>query len=161
MIIDYLYLFCIYSFLGWVVEVVFFYFKTKKFNRRGILGGPYCPLYGLSLTVCTAILQHTSNIIIEIIICGAVCTLFEFITALLFDKVLKTPMWDYSECRFNIKGYVCLEFSIIWSFAAFACIKILNNLLFAMPTYVTLFASVAILAMMMTDVIFKAKTISR
>ena len=124
------YLFCIYSILGWIVEVIFFYLKTGKYNKRGILNGAYCPLYGFSLAVCTVLTQSVrNNLFIMILICGTVCTVFELLTGVVFYKLLNHKMWDYTERPMNIGGYVCLSFTIIWGTAAAVCVKYLNPLI--------------------------------
>lgn len=155
--LDLTYLFCIYSFLGWVVEVVFFYFKTKEIQKRGILSGPYCPLYGFSLAVCTVLISHIDNILIGLVICGFVCTSFELITGIVFDKILGRPMWDYTCCRFNLNGYICLTFSIIWSVVALLCVKLLNPLILSAFDITKLAASIGIITFMSTDVLTKVK----
>ena len=44
-IINYFLLFIIYSFLGWIMEVICIYGEFKKFVNRGFLIGPICPIY--------------------------------------------------------------------------------------------------------------------
>lgn len=154
---DLIYLFCVYSFLGWIVEVVFFYFKTKKFQKRGILHGPYCPLYGFSLAACTLCISHINNVFISIILCGIICTAFEFITGVILDKVLHRPMWDYSNCRFNIRGYICLTFAIIWSISAYLCVVLLNPILLNTFETVKIAASVSVITVMSSDALTKVK----
>ena len=39
-------LFIIYSFIGWIIEIIDIYFETKKLVNRGFLIGPVCPIYG-------------------------------------------------------------------------------------------------------------------
>ncbi|MCI1264697.1 MAG: putative ABC transporter permease, partial [Saccharofermentans sp.] len=40
-------MFFIYSFIGWVVEVIYYGVVEGRFINRGFLNGPMCPLYGL------------------------------------------------------------------------------------------------------------------
>ena len=154
--IDLLYLFCIYSVLGWVVEVLFFLIKTGKLQKRGILNGAYCPLYGFSLVISTIVVSNTiNNIFFEFLICAVICTFFELITGLIFDKVLHHKMWDYNNIKYNFGGYICLPFAIIWGISALACIKILNPLLLDMVAgegfLIKLIISVAVIAFMSMD----------
>ncbi len=159
--IDTVFLFCIYSFLGWVLEVVFFYIKTKKIQKRGILSGPYCPLYGFSIAVCTELVTNTDNLFFEFLICALICTAFEFVTAIIFDKILNKPMWDYSGVRFNIKGYICLKYSVIWGILAVGAIHLLNPVLLAEGSVFSAItktvASVGIISFMTTDILTKVK----
>ena len=159
--IDSVFLFCIYSFLGWVLEVVFFYAKTKKIQKRGILSGPYCPLYGFSIVVCTQVIKNINNLFLQFLICALICSAFEFITAIIFDKILKKPMWDYSGVRFNIKGYICLKYSVIWGVLAIVVIHLLNPVLLAensiFSSITKTVASIGIISFMATDILTKVK----
>ena len=42
----YFLLFIIYSFLGWLMEVICKFIQYKRFVNRGFLIGPICPIYG-------------------------------------------------------------------------------------------------------------------
>ncbi len=52
---------------------------------------------------------------------SAVITLTEFVFGILFNKILKKNVWDYSDMPLNIMGQVCPLFSVLW---AFLCIPI-------------------------------------
>ena len=38
--------FILYSFLGWVWETIYCTVREKRFQNRGFLFGPVCPIYG-------------------------------------------------------------------------------------------------------------------
>ena len=57
----YICLFMLYSFMGWVYESIFGIVKTGKWDRRGFLYGPICPIYGVGATIMT-ILTDLSGI---------------------------------------------------------------------------------------------------
>lgn len=159
--IDAVFIFCIYSFLGWVLETVFFYLKTKRIQKRGILSGPYCPLYGFSIAVCSQLTANVNNLFLEFITCALICTAFELITAIILDKILNKPMWDYSGVKYNLNGYICLKYSLIWGVLAIISIHLLNPLLlgdgsifFGITKTV---ASVGIISFMAIDTFAKVK----
>lgn len=114
-IYDMLWLFIIYAFLGWCLEVVYAAFKTKKFINRGFLNGSVCPIYGggalLVLVILDPVKEHP---FLVFLLSSAVTTLIEFITGWILELIYKKKWWDYSNRKFNIKGYICLEFSVIW-----------------------------------------------
>lgn len=116
--------FLIYSFLGWVVEVVYQALEKGLVVNRGFLNGPVCPIYGFGVVglfllmnaVSTRNLQALS--LWEIFICGAVlATLIELIGGWILDRSFHVRLWDYRDKPFNFRGYICLEFSIIWGLA--------------------------------------------
>ena len=47
--IELILLFFLYSFFGWITEVVFSFLTRKKFVNRGFLTGPFCPIYGFGI----------------------------------------------------------------------------------------------------------------
>lgn len=150
--LDITYLFCVYSVLGWVTEVAFFFAKTGKFHKRGILRGAYCPLYGFSLAVCTA-LSDGMTFVGTLLVCGAVCTAFELICGIVFDRLLGRVMWDYTDRRLNVSGYICAEFAAIWAVAAALCVRVLNPLILAAPTAVKCGVCIALCALMIADMV--------
>lgn len=110
--------FFVYSFLGWITEVVYHTLKTGKFVNRGFLNGPVCPIYGTGLAVCVLLLNTLADKWWLLFIAGgALATGLELLTGYVLDKIFKTKWWDYSKEPFNIKGYVCLRFALIWGIA--------------------------------------------
>lgn len=120
-------LFFIYSFLGWCCEVAFAAVKTGKFVNRGFLNGPICPIYGFGVLAVIFALEPVSGSLPLLFICSvAVTTLLEYVTGLVLESVFHMKWWDYSQSKFNIGGYVCLEFSLVWGFAAVFVVKLIH-----------------------------------
>ena len=118
--------FFIYSFFGWITEVIYATLKTGRFINRGFLNGPVCPIYGAGVSLCVLLLNPLADKWWLLILAGgALATALEFITGFVLDKIFKTKWWDYSGEPFNIKGYVCLRFAIIWGVAVLLVFKTL------------------------------------
>lgn len=115
---NYLLYFFIYGTLGWMLEVSFQSIKTGKFINRGFLNGPICPIYGIGASIVIFFLSGIADSNKLMLFLGAIfiATVIELITGFLLDKIFHKHWWDYSDRRFNIGGYVCLEFSIAWGF---------------------------------------------
>ena len=120
--------FLIYSFGGWVVEVIFHAVALGKVVNRGFLNGPVCPVYGFGvLSVFSMIntLQSSGYQMSEgmIFLFGVIlATVVELIAGWLLDVCFHARWWDYSDKPFNFHGYICLEFSLIWGLAIFLVI---------------------------------------
>ncbi|MEG1862124.1 MAG: putative ABC transporter permease [Oscillospiraceae bacterium] len=128
---DYLFFFAIYSFLGWCCEVCFCSIDTGKFVNRGFLNGPVCPIYGFGMVIilfCLTPLQEN----IFILFAGAfiLTTLLEGVAGWALKVIFHTSWWDYSDMPFNIGGYVCLKFSILWGFAACFVVRLIHPLIY-------------------------------
>lgn len=117
--------FIIYAFLGWVTEVVYAYAKHKRFINRGFLYGPLCPIYGVGIIVVVSLVQiiippsksfEWTRFIGLFMVTLFVTTLIEWIVGALMFKFFHTRWWDYSNRKWNINGYICMRFSLLWGF---------------------------------------------
>jgi len=113
-----IWLFIIYAFLGWCLEVVYATVHTGKFINRGFLNGPYCPIYGFGMIIVLLILEPF-KINIPILFVGSVLltSLLEFITGYVLERIFNQKWWDYTDEPYNLNGYICLGQSLVWGVA--------------------------------------------
>ena len=52
----------------------------------------------------------------------------EYLTGWVLEKVFHDKWWDYSKRPLNIKGYVCLEFSVLWGLACVFVVDVFQPL---------------------------------
>lgn len=146
--VDYLWFFFIYAFLGWCLEVIYAAIKTQKFINRGFLNGPVCPIYGLGLLILLSLFsnwlidfeilkraelsfwQHTIIIGRSLFFLFVISTLFtsvlEFLTGWILEKFFHAVWWDYHSKKWNLKGYICLQFSLLWGIAAVVVLYLIH-----------------------------------
>ena len=116
---NFMWIVLIYGFFGWCGEVAFAAVKDGKFVNRGFLNGPICPIYGFGVLIVTVALEPIANNIPLLFVGSVVFTsLLEFITGFVLERLFHEKWWDYSNVRFNIKGYICPQFSLLWGVAA-------------------------------------------
>jgi uncharacterized membrane protein len=92
-------IFFIGSVFGWLIEVLFAYHKTKKFqNRSSILYGPFGYAYGIVSVLLTLFLAGLSNysVILLFIISFIIGTIAEYIMSFGMELVYGYAVWDYS-----------------------------------------------------------------
>lgn len=119
--------FFIYAFLGWIAEVCFHAITRGEFANRGFLNGPLCPIYGVGVTLILLILGKWAQKPWAVLLVGiALPTLLELIGGWAMEKFFHNKWWDYSDRKLNFKGYICLEFSILWGLAAVCVICVLH-----------------------------------
>ena len=124
----YVALFAIYSFFGWIIEVIYRSITQRRFVNAGFLFGPFVPLYGFG-ALFVILLQHFFhdwNIIARLFMFGVALTSIEYLVGYLAEKIFELTLWDYSESRFNLHGRVSLLFSIIWAGFAFVFITFIH-----------------------------------
>lgn len=125
--IDSYLMFFIYSFIGWVVEVVYYGITEEKFINRGFLAGPLCPVYGLGFYAAIWIFEPLSNNFFVIFFgMAAACTIVELIAGIILYHAFHMRWWDYSDYKLNFRGYICLRFYIYWGIAASLGIYVLH-----------------------------------
>ena len=123
-------LFIIYSFLGWIVEVIANLIENKKFINRGFLIGPYCPIYGVGLLIIINFLKsYVDSYIIVFVMSMFICMTLEYLTSYVMEKLFNARWWDYSDKKFNINGRVCLETTIPFGLGGMAIMYIVNPFL--------------------------------
>ena len=111
-------IFIIYAFLGWCSEVAFAAVNKGKFVNRGFLNGPVCPIYGVGMLIVVLCLWNLRDRPLLFLGSALLTTALEFVTGFVLERFFHDKWWDYSDMPFNIKGYVCLKFTILWGLAA-------------------------------------------
>lgn len=120
-------LFIFYSIIGWIIEVLDQFYRKKRFINRGFLIGPYCPVHGIGALLMVLLLSGiTDSYIILFFSASLICTILEYITSFLLEKIFKARWWDYSCYKFNLNGRVCLQNSIFFGIAGVFIVKIAN-----------------------------------
>ena len=124
-------LYLVYSFLGWVAETVAATIKGRRFTNRGIASGPFCFIYGFTaVLLAVAFADLRSQPLALFLGCAIDATVVEWLTAKLLERVHRRKWWDYSGMRFNIDGYICLQYSLLWGALGTATVLWTNGLLF-------------------------------
>ena len=125
-----LWLFFIYSLMGWVTEVVLKYFQYKRLINRGFLIGPYCPIYGTGAVIVTLggnlLASVDRSWAMSFLIAFVLCGLLEYMTSYILEKHFHARWWDYSQKPMNLHGRVWIGNLILFGLGGMAIIKILN-----------------------------------
>lgn len=134
-VLDLIFIFIFYSFIGWLLEVITIIIKERRFVNRGITNGPLCTLYGVAALLVTVIARDSSNLLAIFFTSMIYGTGLELIAGKLLERTNRLKWWDYSDKPWNLDGYICLQYSLLWGFLGVLLIKIGN------PIFVTLFHS--------------------
>ena len=133
LVCKYYILYILYSFLGWILEVIVTFIKSKKIVNRGFLIGPYCPIYGKGALLIILLLNKYENDVIALFVMAVVvCSIIEYIASYLLEKLFNTRWWDYSNIKFNINGRVCLQNLVAFGIFGVILLKYINPFLFSL-----------------------------
>ncbi len=148
----------IYSCLGWCAEVAFAALKTGKFVNRGFLNGPVCPIYGFGILSVVLVLEPVKDNLLLLFFGSMVFTsALEFIAGYAMERFFHDKWWDYSNNPYNIKGYICLEFSVMWGIACVLVVDIIHPIIMglvnAIPHTLGLWLEGVLYVVLVTDAV--------
>lgn len=124
--------FMIYSFMGWVYETLYVTVKNMKWDNRGFLYGPVCPIYGTGAVAISMImealpLEQASSMewwkIFLIAFFGSI--VLEYGTSYALEKLFHAYWWDYSNMPLNVHGRICLPASILFGLAGILVVEVI------------------------------------
>jgi len=123
-------LFFIFSIFGWCWEVFYYLLQQGHFVNRGVLHGPWLPIYGAGGLVVLLFLYKVrphpvAFFFSTMLLCGTV----EYIGGWALEKIFGQVWWDYSGYFLNINGRVCAEGLFVFGVAGMAFIYVLAPLI--------------------------------
>lgn len=149
--------FIIYAFFGWCVEVAYAAFVKGEFVNRGFLSGPVCPIYGFGMIIIiTALSPLKDNLILLFLGASVLTSLLEFVTGYVLEKVFHEKWWDYSSAPFNLKGYICLSFSILWGLAGVFVIDLIHPMIEGVVQIIPKTAGIVLAVVLSVTMLFDA-----
>ena len=165
MIKVYIIYFFIYAIIGWVMEVTYNGIRAGKYINCGVLNGPWCPIYGFA-AVSILLFLKSLNIENKLILFFAsmfIASIIELVTGFILEKVFHKKWWDYTDKKFNIGGYICAEYSLIWGalcFILFEAVQpMIANFVADLPRNLVIGVNVGIAILFILDAIHTINTI--
>lgn len=109
--------FWIYSFFGFLLETAFAAVThSERQGRKCRLLLPLCPVYGLGVLAVLALPQEMTDSFWKLVVWGGLAaTAVEYVVHWWYQQALGVYFWDYSTMPGNLRGRVCLPFSIVWA----------------------------------------------
>lgn len=104
-------MFFIFSMIGWVWEVSLHLVTYGEFVNRGVLHGPWLPIYGSGgILILTVLKRLRDNPVLEFISTIVLCGVVEYFTAYYLELTHDgQKWWDYSGYFLNLHGRICAE----------------------------------------------------
>lgn len=153
--------FLIYSCVGWCLEVIYAAATTGQLVNRGFLNGPVCPIYGFGMIIVLFAITPLQHSILLLYISGVILpSALELVGGWALYKLYHTRWWDYSDFPFNIGGYICLEFCLLWGVGTLVVMRIVHpvvaDLVALIPPFVGVILMCFLYAVYAVDVVATA-----
>ncbi len=158
-------LFIVYSFIGYVSELIYCSIQFKKIVlNRGFFIGPYLPIYGVCCIMMTFFLEKYNNDLVALFIMSIVlCSITEFVTSYILEKIYKVRWWDYSNMKFNFEGRICLLNSCLFGVGGVALIHFINPTVYPildmLPKTLLIIIGLILVVIFLTDLSISVKTL--
>ena len=108
--------------VGYIYEVIFYYFDMGKIVNKGTTFGPWIPIYGFgTLFIVLICYSFRKKPLIVFLLASLISGIVEFLSGYIIFHVFHTRLWDYNVeiLNFgNIGGYVCLRSILLFGISS-------------------------------------------
>ncbi len=125
-----LWIFVLFSFLGWTAHCVWQSVKEKRPLNVGFLTLPFMPTIGAGFVLLFVFLSRYENIFMLFFASALLLTLFKYFAARLFDRAFGFKWKDYADSKYKLNKYVS-----IWEPFAYGAAGVLAVRLAFVPVY--------------------------
>ncbi len=127
-VIQWLFFFYFYCFVGWCIESVYVSLHKKRWVNRGFMRGPFLPLYGSGGIMMLVVSMPFQQYLPLVFIAGCIgATILEYVTGVTMEALFKVRYWDYSDKKFNFQGHVCLGTSLAWGLLTILMTRVVHK----------------------------------
>ena len=138
-----------FAFVGWVWEVSLHLIGDGVFVNRGVMHGPWLPIYGSGVVMIMLVLARwRSKPVVEaaaiVLLCGAV----EYGTSYVLEAVNGMRWWDYTGYFLNLNGRICGEGLMVFALGGMAAVYLLLPILDSLWSRIRPKVTVAICAVL-------------
>ena len=122
-------LFLLFSSIGWGWEVSLHLMNGEGFVNRGMLHGPWIPIYGaggiIALILCSKFRKNPlQELLFSIVLCGAI----EYLGAYVLETRYHERWWSYDGNFLNLHGRICAEGLIVFGIACMLVVYLIAPL---------------------------------
>lgn len=95
--------------VGWIYEVIFYWFTEGMLRNRGILYGPWLPIYGIGALGIYAVKPLKRNPVVLFFACALITGVVEYIIGYVGIHYFNLRLWDYRGLFLNLDGIICFR----------------------------------------------------
>ncbi len=123
-------MFFIYSGFGWVWEVFYYYLLQGHYINRGVMHGPWLPIYGAGgIAILIFLFPFRKSPVKHFFATMILCGVLEYGTSVFLEYAFGAQWWNYDGFFLNINGRICAEGLLVFGIAGLAFIYFLSPLL--------------------------------
>lgn len=132
--------FILYSIIGWIYETIYCSVKDLHWDNRGMLFGPYCPIYGVGAVADVLLCSHLGSPVAVFFCCVIGSAILEYTTSYVTEQLFHAVWWDYSDLPLNLHGRICLFCSVGFGVAGLVILYGIHPVMVALTDWMPLLA---------------------
>ena len=154
------FLFFTTCFIGWAWEVMLHLISDGKFVNRGVLHGPWLPVYGAGVVLIVLLLyKFRKNPLVLFIASVILCGIVEYLSGLMLEVTHEgQKWWDYSGYFLNIQGRVSGEGLLIFGLGGVMIVYLLapalDNQFKKIPKKISLTICIVLVLVFAVDLVY-------
>ncbi len=136
--------FVIYSVFGWVYESTYCTINERKWENRGFLYGPCCPIYGTGI-MSMMLLWHsltqqglTPEWYQVFLVSMVGSAILEYATSWTLERLFHARWWDYSNMPLNLNGRISVPSSVFFGLGGLLVVYVLYEPTLSITTHAAL-----------------------
>lgn len=154
-------LFFIFSFIGYSWEVLLHIIEDGRFVNRGVLHGPWLPIYGSGgMLILILLKKYRDKPTLELTLIMFLCGLVEYLTSVYLEIKYSLSWWNYNGYFLNLHGRICAEGLIVFALGGMIGVYIisplLDNLLKKIPKKIVYILCIILTSLFIFDKIYSA-----
>lgn len=121
----------IFSIIGLIIETLYCHATMGIWeSRKGLIWGPFCPVYGVGATFLILCLNKFKGRKIKLFFYGALIgSLVEYILSFMLEAIFGTRFWDYSYTKYHLNGRICYIYTFFWAILSVVLVEYVKPLI--------------------------------
>lgn len=114
---------------GWIYEEIFYWITEGMLRNRGVLYGPWLPVYGAGTLGIYAVKPLKKRPVVLFLLCALVTGVVEYIVGYIGIRFLDMRLWDYRGLFLNLNGIICFRSVVSFAVMGFIFLYLLEPML--------------------------------
>lgn len=95
--------------IGWVYEEIFYFVTEGVLQNRGVLYGPWLPIYGTGAVLMYFFKGMKKKPVLLFLACTCTAGIVEYAIGFAGIEYFGMRLWDYRDLFMNVDGIICLR----------------------------------------------------
>ena len=158
-VVNIILIFFSFGMVGWFWEVCLHLYMDGAFVNRGVLLGPWLPIYGVGGVMAILLSKKwIDRPFVSFFMIILMAGIMEYATGWYLETFKGAKWWDYTGYLLNIKGRVCLEGLLVFGLAGvlgiYIMAPILDELFNKIPKKIRISALIVLVTLFIGDMIY-------